>query len=110
MDILYQPLTQNFTVTLGTPFFHYRLSPVGEFCTVKVKTEDACHEAGIELLNATYVEAAGDGHDLPCGCIWDAVTPDKYFTYWNPKGVTISRDPKIRQICYDSGTLHYLGK
>ena len=68
-----------------------------------------CKNAGKEILDAVYIETEGDGYDLPYGCIWDATRPEKYFSYWNPNGVVISRDPKIRQICFDSGRLSILG-
>ena len=41
----------------------------------------------------------GDGTDLPFGCISDRSTFGIHSIFWNPKGIAITADSKIRQIC-----------
>ena len=93
----------NCIFTLGEPFFTFNLSEVGELCKLPVDSEEVCRHTGKGIVDAVYSNMKGEGHDLPLGCIWDAVTPGKIFTYWNAAGVAISLDPNIRQICYDVG-------
>ena len=57
-----------------------------------------------------YVKASGDGYDLPYGCVFyrsknlDGSNSSKYYIFWNPKGVTLSIDEDIQQICLDCNT------
>ena len=54
-----------------------------------------------QIIDATYVVSEGNGHDLPVGCLLN----DENLIYWNPKGVAISADEKIRQICQAFGEM-----
>ena len=53
-----------------------------------------------------YAEATGDGHDLPYGCIYYRKGArgkrPKYYIFWNPKGASLSLDPRVQQVCYES--------
>ena len=52
---------------------------------------------------SSYVNLIGDGHDLPFGCISETLHHDTAHLlrriYWNPEGVAVSNDDRIRQIC-----------
>ena len=45
----------------------------------------------------------GDGHDLPYGCVWDkmVLSSSVGVIFWNPKGVTMSLDWNIAQVCFE---------
>ena len=43
----------------------------------------------------------GDGTDLPFGCISDRTKSGIHSIFWNPNGLAISADPKVRQICLE---------
>ena len=78
-------------------------------CQAAVKTQPKGSNLFID-------DMSGKGHDLPKGCIADALSRNKKSVwdpiimignpkkavYWNPEGVATSNDAKIREICaYD---------
>ena len=80
----------------------YVLSKIGSNCNNPVNNTNDCKEAATLTLNATFVNADGDGYDLPYGCVSDKVTSGQHRLYWNPKGVAVSNDPNVRQVCKES--------
>ena len=79
-------------------------------CQAAVKTQP-------EGSNLFIDDMSGKGHDLPKGCIADALSLNKISiwdpiimignpkkaVYWNPEGVATSNDGKIREICAPNG-------
>ena len=51
-----------------------------------------------EFKESKFINASGDGSDLPKGCISDK-TSGNHYVYWNPEGNKISGDEKIKLIC-----------
>ena len=50
---------------------------------------------------SNFVDASGDGSDLPHGCISDKVSGTHYI-YWNDNNKkVISMDPKLALICHN---------
>ena len=81
-----------------------------------IKTQKECKMAYLKLKkthrlfkNSKFVNASGNGNDLPFGCIWDNVSPGKEKrVYMNSDGKTISKDPKLRAICKkDKGKTYF---
>jgi len=72
-----------------------------------IKTPKECEMAQLKLKktdqlfkNSKFVNASGNGTDLPFGCIWDNVSGGKEtHVYINLDGKTISKDKKLRAIC-----------
>ena len=72
-----------------------------------IKTPKECEMAQLKLKkthqlfkNSKFVNASGNGTDLPFGCIWDNVSGGKEtHVYINLDGNTISKDQKLRAIC-----------
>ena len=56
-------------------------------------------------VDAFYDNMRGKGHDLPKGCVADALSLNTAnpIVYWNPEGVATSNDKKIREICAPVG-------
>ena len=53
------------------------------------------------LPESNFVEASGDGSDLPHGCIFDKVSGTHHI-YWNDNNKTvISKDPDLKLICHN---------
>jgi hypothetical protein len=92
------------------------LSNPGKSCSSPVDNKKACLKASW-YFNQTkpypfvftfeFVEdLKGDGYDLPKGCVTDAVQLHTYtevtYVYWNPKGVALSSDQRIKQVCFRS--------
>ena len=81
-------------------------------CQAAVKTQPE------DKSNLFIDDMSGKGHDLPKGCIADALSLNKISirdpipmignpkkaVYWNPEGVATSNDGKIREICAPNGT------
>ena len=79
-------------------------------CQAAVKTQPKGSNLFID-------DMSGKGHDLPKGCIADALSLNKKSVwdpiimignpkkavYWNPEGVATSNDAKIREICAYNG-------
>ena len=79
-------------------------------CQAAVKTQPGGSNRFID-------DMSGKGHDLPKGCIADALSLNKISiwdpiimignpkkaVYWNPEGVATSNDAKIREICAHNG-------
>ena len=79
-------------------------------CQAAVKTQPKGSNLFID-------DMSGKGHDLPKGCIADALSLNKISiwdpiimignpkkaVYWNPEGVATSHDAKIREICAYNG-------
>ena len=79
-------------------------------CQAAVKTQPKGSNLFID-------DMSGKGHDLPKGCIADALSLNKESVwdpiimignlkkavYWNPEGVATSNDAKIREICAYNG-------
>ena len=81
----------------------YRVSDLGEACpnVTRIISKGACR-ATVVSPEFFIHDPMGPGHDLPAGCIGDAVAPPHNpVVYWNPEGVAISNDPKLREICKD---------
>ena len=78
----------------------YHLSNLGEKCKYPVLSDIECKYAS-QIIGATYVMSEGNGHDLPFGCLLN----DENLMYWNPRGIAISADKKIRQICQAKGEI-----
>ena len=71
-------------------------STVGKPC--KYPADQAvCKESKVGV----YVDAIGDGLDLPPFCVFDNVTIGAEVQYWNQHGEAISNDPNVRQVCSD---------
>ena len=80
-------------------------------CQAAVKTQPE------DKSNLFIDDMSGKGHDLPKGCIADALSLNKISirdpipmignpkkaVYWNPEGVATSNDAKIREICAYNG-------
>ena len=80
-------------------------------CQAAVKTQPE------DRSNFFIDDMSGKGHDLPKGCIADALSLNKISiwdpiimignpkkaVYWNPEGVATSNDAKIREICAHNG-------
>ena len=71
----------------------------------QVQTSERCKEAHEWLQRelpsyrgSKFIVAAGNGSDLPHGCISDMVS-DNHYVYWNTDGDVISADSKLRLIC-----------
>ena len=83
----------------------FKLSNVGGKCREPISDDTNCkmmaNAEGFE--GASYVNLTGDGHDLPYGCILETLPHDTAHLlpriYWNPKGVAVSNDERIRQVC-----------
>ena len=58
-----------------------------------------CKKAAESLESAIYVEAKGNGKQLPHGCVMDDVTPGQTYVYWNKDGGVKSFDPYLKTIC-----------
>ena len=81
----------------------YKVSDLGEACPndTRIISKAACR-ATVVSPEFFINDPMGSGHDLPAGCIGDAVAPPHNpVVYWNPGGVAISNDPKLREICKD---------
>ena len=50
----------------------------------------------------TFENKTGEGIDLPSGCISDRSNPGIHYVFWNPKGVAISSDTRVRSVCKES--------
>ena len=92
------------------------MSKPGKPCTNAVADKHDCSKAAwyfnrIGLILNVYGETftfiedlAEGGYDLPKGCIIDMVkytmliTPITY-VYWNPNGVVLSSDIRVKQVC-----------
>ena len=84
-----------------------------------IKTLQECKVAQLKLKkthrlfkNSKFVNASGNGTELPFGCIWDNVSGGKEkHVYMNLDGNTISKDPKLRAICKkdksDQGQIYF---
>ena len=83
----------------------FKLSNVGGKCREPITDDTDCkmiaNAEGFE--GASYVNLTGDGHDLPYGCILETLPHDTAHLlpriYWNPEGVAVSNDERIRQVC-----------
>ena len=71
----------------------------------QVQTLERCKEAHEWLQRelpsykgSKFIDAAGNGSDLPYGCISDKVS-DNHYVYWNTDGNVISADSNLRLIC-----------
>ena len=90
-----------------SPPMTFNISRVGELCENPVETKH-CQMAAEYFPNATYAAIRESGfavdfaNAMPYGCIWDTVTQDKTYVYWNPNGSVLSNDRNIRQICYST--------
>ena len=78
------------------------MSNVGENCNAPIKTREDCKKSTESLEDAIYVEVKGDGKQLPHGCVYDTVTPGKFYVYWNKNGGVKSFDPSLKTICHNS--------
>ena len=83
----------------------YKLSNVGESFREPISDDTDCKmiaNAGV-LESSSYMKLTGDGHDLPYGCILETFSNDTGHLfpriYWNPEGVAVSNDERIRQLC-----------
>ena len=73
---------------------------------VTIKTWQECKDAQEKMkkvythdfATSVFINATGNGYDLPKGCVSDTLREKHYF-YWNPEGTTISLDPRIEQVC-----------
>ena len=72
-------------------------------CKNPVNSEKQCKIASTFFSKAIFVNAMGDGHDLPYGCVWDkmVLSSSVGVIFWNPKGVTMSLDWNIAQVCFE---------
>ena len=83
----------------------FKLSNVGGKCREPIYDDTACKiMADAEVFEgSSYVNLTGEGHDLPYGCILETLPHDTVHLspriYWNPEGVAVSNDERIRQVC-----------
>ena len=86
----------------------FHKSPVGTLCENPVDKKEDCQIAAEYFPNTTYASiikpgfAADFTNAMPYGCIWDTVTQDKTYIYWNQNGGVLSNDSNILQICYSA--------
>ena len=85
---------------------HFSLSKIGNMCKHPVSSIRECKKAVNFLSKAVYVDGTGMGHDLPYGCIAHNTISQQIVLYWNPNGVTVSKDPNVRQVCNDKVDLY----
>ena len=85
---------------------YFSLSKLGNLCKNPVSSTRECKNAAKSWPNTVYVRATGTGHDLPYGCIAHNTTSQQTVVYWNPSGVTVSRDPNVCQVCNDKLDLY----
>ena len=84
----------------------FGLSNVGELCEKPISDVTLCKMVAESKVieRSSFENLTGDGNDLPYGCILDTLpvhsSHDLQMIYWNPKGVAISKDGYIRQICF----------
>ena len=81
----------------------YKLSEVGTTCANNkgysgIASKSEC-KASVKSPDVFIDDPMGKGHDLPSGCIADALSLNKKSVYWNPGGVATSNDPKVREVC-----------
>ena len=101
----------------------YSLSAVGKPCNNPIKSESRCRKAaevlklndragGIGEIETHFLQSSDNGYDLPKGCISEVIcfiSEDDHipcrqvprFVYWNPNGIAISNDIRIRTVCYN---------
>ena len=67
---------------------------------------------GIGDIETHFLQSSDNGYDLPKGCISEVIcflSEDDHvpcrqvprFVYWNPNGIAISNDIRIRTVCYN---------
>ena len=86
----------------------YTLSHPGKPCITPVDNKKSCIKASMSLNvsnpfdfnNIMYVKKRGEGKELPKGCVIDGLDTNVTYVYWNPEGVALSADRRIRQICF----------
>ena len=88
-----------YVLTVCSRSKEFCVSRPGELCRNPVNTKYVCENLGVEKYSL-YVNATGDGHDLPPYCVYDRAIRTTPVIYWNPNGSTISNDIYVRQICY----------
>ena len=86
----------------------YKQCTCENFCDwcVNIRTWEECKDAQENLkqiyngsfASSIFINATGQGGDLPKGCVSDTLGQKHYF-YWNPEGGAISHDPNIEQVC-----------
>ena len=72
-------------------------------CQNPINSLKQCTIAGWEATthDKPLDNISGDGIHLPFGCISDRTTSGIHSIFWNPNGIAISADPKLRQICVE---------
>ena len=86
----------------------FTLSDLGKACITPVDNAFDCSNAyfyfnmpnriGSKLQFVSNMK--GNGRSLPKGCVIDSVETDDIYVYWNPKGVALSSDVRIKQVCF----------
>ena len=65
----------------------YQTAEIGQFCEGDLKpisNVEECEVAHHSKFNdSKFVEAKGDGFDLPPGCIYDRLRPNINYVYWD---------------------------
>ena len=92
----------------------YKLSEVGATCAKNkgysgIVSKSDC-KSSVKSPDVFIDNPMGKGHDLPSGCIVDALSLNRKSVYWNPDGVATSNDPKIRQVCAQNVLDRRVGK
>ena len=82
------------------------MSDIGKECVNAVNTSNDCQAAANFFPQAAYTIVQGGGNnDLPYGCISDQVTSGSHLIYWYPSGLAVSKDPNVRQVCFEHNDL-----
>ena len=86
---------------LGKGDNQFVLSQIEWKCPKPVNTSKACNVAAMLVESDVKPSDShvGDGTDLPFECISDRTKSGIHSIFWNPNGLVISADAKVRQIC-----------
>ena len=82
----------------------FKLSRIATPCQSPVNNMNECYTAA-NLAKSTLLTSenkTGQGIDLPSGCISDRSNLGIHYVFWNPKGVALSSDSRVRSICKES--------
>ena len=94
--------SRNIHVFLGKREEQFVLSRVGKVCENSIDKKEICITSANQFSKIEFMVGNGTGVDLPKGCILDKTNEEHHYVFWNPNGVAISEDPKIREICFEN--------
>ena len=89
-------------IFLGKREEQFVLSRVGKVCENSIDKKEICITSANQFSKIEFMVGNGTGVDLPKGCILDKTNEEHHYVFWNPNGVAISEDPKIREICFEN--------